>query len=153
MKFHHWLVKTFWLAIGVFVAINAHQLGLGKLSSPGPGFIFFFAASFIIFLAAIDLVIAYVGKPKTNNKIDSMWIGVHWQRILLVLAVLLIYIYFFYIWGFTLPTFFLMVFLFKMLEPTKWWFAITSSIITVIIFYSLFKIWLAVPFPKDIIGF
>ncbi len=153
IKVHHWVVKIFWLAIGIFVAIHAYQLGVGKFRSPGPGFIFFFAALFLVVLSVMDLTIAYIGRSKTDNKIDSIWIGVKWQRLLLVLMALLAYAYFFNIWGFILPTFFLMVFLFKMLEPTKWSLAIIGSIITIIIFYFVFKIWLDVPFPKGFMGF
>jgi putative tricarboxylic transport membrane protein len=153
LKVHHWLVKIFWLAIGIFVAIHAYQLGVGNFRSPGPGFIFFFAALFLVVLSVMDLTIAYIGRSKTDNRIDSIWAGVRWHRLLLVLMVLLAYAYFFNIWGFILPTFFLMVFLFKMLEPTKWSFAIIGSIITIITFYMLFKVWLDVPFPKGFMGY
>jgi putative tricarboxylic transport membrane protein len=153
IKVHHWIVKIFWLAIGVFVAIHAYQLGVGNFHNPGPGFIFFFAALFLVVLSVMDLTIAYIERSKTDNKTDSIWIGVQWQRLLLGLIALLAYAYFFSIWGFILPTFFLMVFLFKMLEPTKWSHAIIGSIITIIIFYILFKIWLDVPFPKGFMGF
>jgi putative tricarboxylic transport membrane protein len=135
------------------VAIHAYQLGVGNFRSPGPGFIFFFGALFLVVLSVMDLTIAYIERSITDSKIDSIWIGVQWQRLLLVLIAMLAYTYFFNILGFILPTFFLMVFLFKMLEPTKWWFAIIASVITVIIFYFLFKILLDVPFPKGFMGF
>lgn len=153
IKAHHWFVKIFWLAIGVAVAIHAYQLGLGHFRRPGAGFIFFFAALFLVVLAVMDLAIAFIKRTKTDNKEISIWLGVRWQRLILVLMALLSYAYFINILGFVLPTFLLMILLFKILEPTRWWIAIIASVMTTIISYVLFKILLDVSFPKGFIGF
>jgi hypothetical protein len=77
---------------------------------------------------------------------------VRWQKVLIVLGGLSLYIYFFNVLGFIVSTFLLMMFLFKAVEPTKWWVAIASSIITIIFSYLVFEIWLQVPFPRGVLG-
>jgi len=55
--------------------------------------------------------------------------------------------------GFYLSSFLLMVLLLKAVKPTRWWIAIMSGVIAVLISYALFKVWLDVPFPGGILGF
>ena len=37
--------SLFWMALGIYVAIHAYQLGIGRLRQPGPGFLFFLTYS------------------------------------------------------------------------------------------------------------
>ncbi len=151
-KADHWFLKVFWLAIGIFVAIHAYQLGLGQFHRPGPGFIFFCAALFLILLAAIDIGAALAEKNKTAKTEKSIWLNVRWPMVLWGLFASLAYVYFLHIVGFAVSTFLLMLFLFKVLEPTKWRVAIMGGIIATVAFYFLFKIFLLVPFPKGYVG-
>lgn len=153
MKMHYWMGTLFWIMIGMYVAIHAYQLGLGRLRQPGPGLIFFLAALLLIFLGILDLVGTFIGRSKTEKEEGSIWLGLRWQKVLLVFVVLLAYVYFLNVLGFVLSAFLLMVFLFKAIEPTKWRIAIVGSIITISISYSIFEIWLKVPFPRGFLGF
>lgn len=155
MTTHRRVGSIFWLVIGFYVAIHSYQLGLGRFRHPGAGLVFFLAALVLIVLSAIDFVGSFIGRPKKDedSKERPIWVGVRWQKVLLVLVGLSAYVYFFNILGFFLSTFFLMVFLFRGVEPTKWWVAIVSSLITVLFSYLIFKIWLVVPFPIGFLGF
>ena len=153
MNADHWLPKIFWIAIGIYVAIHAYQLGLGQFHSPGPGFIFFLAALFLIILGGIDLGGTLIQRMEKGKEEGSIWLGVRWKKILLVLVILFAYNYFLSYLGFSLSTFLLMLFLLKVVEPTQWWVAILGSTATTLITYQVFKIWLEVPFPKGFIGF
>jgi hypothetical protein len=141
--------------MGVYTAIRAYRLGLGRLREPGPGFIFFLAASLLIILSIIDLGMTFIGKPKTDKdeKKEPIWLGVRWQKVLLVLIGLSIYVFIFNFLGFLLSTFLLMMFLFKAVEPTKWWISILASVITILFSYGIFQVWLKVPFPNGILAF
>lgn len=155
MKRYYGIESILWLVIGVYTAISAYRLGLGKLRQPGLGFIFFLAASLLIILSIIDLGMALIGKSKTDKdeKNEPIWLGVRWQKVLLVLTGLSIYAYVFNFLGFLLSTFLLMIFLFKAVEPTKWWKSILGTLITILISYGVFRIWLKVPFPTGVLGF
>lgn len=154
-KMHHRVGSIFWLVIGFYTAAHAYQLGLGHSYHPGPGFIFFWAASFLIFFAVIDLAGTFPGKQKVDKekKEVPIWSGLRWRRVLLVLVGLSAYTYFLSLVGFWVSTFLLMIFLFKGVEPTKWWIAIVDSIITIFLSYVIFKVWLLVEFPTGFLGF
>lgn len=146
--------SIFWILIGGYVAIHGYWLGLGHLHSPGPGFIFFLAAAVLIVLSAVDLLTPFIGKALiAEEEKTPAWSGVRWQKILLVLIAVSAYVYFLNRAGFLLSTFFLMLFLFKAIEPTRWWIAILSSIVTTTLSYAIFSRWLGVPFPGGILGF
>ena len=150
---NNWMSSLFWILIALSVAIHAYGLGLGRFRQPGPGFIFFLAALLLIILGAIDLVANLISRSKMRKEETSIWSGLRWQRVLLVLGALLAYVYLLNVLGFVSSTFLLMVFLFKAVEPTKWWVATVSSVTTILISYTVFKIWLQVPFPRGILGY
>ena len=153
MRINRQAVSLFWLIIGVYVAITAYRLGLGHFHKPGPGFIFFWTALFLIILSAIDLAAALRGKSQKDAEEKPIWSGIQWPKVLMVLGGLSIYVYIFNILGFLLSTFLLMIFLFKGVEPTKWWVSILGSLIAMVITSSVFQLWLKVPFPTGILGF
>jgi len=145
----------FWLVIGVYTTSHAYHLGLGHLRHPGPGFIFFLSALFLIILSATDLAGSFFGKPKMDKEKERqhIWRNVRWEKVLLVLGGVSVYIYFLNLAGFWVSTFLLMLFLYKVVEPTKWRIAIVSSLITILLSYGIFKVWLDVEFPIGILGF
>ena len=155
MEAHYRIGSLFWLIIGVYTVISAYRLGLGRFREPGPGFIFFLAALLLIFLSTIDLGMNLIGKSKTgkDKKDEPIWSGVRWQKVLLVLAGLSLYTYVLNFLGFLLSTFLLMIFLFKLVEPTRWWISILASFITILFSHGIFQLWLKVPFPSGILGF
>lgn len=155
MKIHYRVGSIFWITIGVYTTIHAYLLGLGSMRHPGRGFVFFLAALILVILGAIDLAGTFIRKPKTakDEYEGPIWQGVQWQRVLLVLGGLSAYTYLLNLGGFLLSNFLLMVFLFKGVEPTRWWIAIASSLITVLLSFAVFKVWLGVEFPTGFLGF
>ena len=155
MGIHNQIGSIFWLIIGTYAAISAYKLGLGRFDQPGPGFIFFLASILLIVLSLIDIGMTSIKISKMDKGNDEkiMWAGVRWQKVLLLLAGITIYIWVFNYLGFILSTFLLMIFLFKAVEATKWWISIFSSFVTVMISIGLFKYWLKVYFPIGFLGF
>ena len=147
------MVSVFWLTIGLYVCISSYRLGFGSFHEPGPGFIFFLAALLLIILSSIDVGVALIGKGEKKKTDEPVWVDVRWSKVLLVIIGLTIYIFIFNFLGFILSTFLLMIFLFKAVEPTKWWISVLSSLITILISYAIFNAWLKVPFPQGILGF
>ena len=66
---------------------------------------------------------------------------------------LLIYTYFFETIGFIISSLLLMLFLFKGIEPQKWSAAILSTILTSIVTYTIFVLWLKCQLPRGILPF
>ncbi len=155
MKTNNLVSVIFWLVIGVYVAISAYRLGLGSFRQPGPGFIFFLASSLLIILSTAEVLTIFAGKSKREKDEGEkpIWLGLRWRKVLLVLLGLSIYVYIFNFLGFLVSTFLLMIFLFKAVEPTRWWISILGSLITILITYGVFTLWLNVPFPQGVFGF
>jgi len=155
MNRHQRMGSIFWLIIGIYVAIASYRLGLGRLHKPGPGFIFFLTSLILMILSIADLIVNFIKKPEIDKekKEESIWRSLRWDKVLLVLGGLVVYVIFFNIIGFYLSTFLVMIFLFKAVEPTRWWIALASSLITLLFTYAIFDVWLQVPFPQGILGF
>ena len=145
--------SIFWLVIGLFIAIHSYRLDLGSFRHPGSGFIFFLSALVMVILSAIDLAGTLIMKQKAEVKGVSLWEGLRWQKVLLVLCGLSAYTLLLNLAGFWICTFLLMIFLFKGVEPTRWSIAVAGSLITVFLSYVVFKVLLMVEFPQGILGF
>lgn len=154
MIMHHRAGSLLWLAMGIYTTLSAYRLGLGSFRQPGPGFIFFLMALLLTLLSAIDLGTTFFGRSNGGKEEydEPLWIGLRWRKILLVITGMSVYIYVFDFLGFLLSTFLLLVFLFKAVEPTRWWVSILSSLITMLLSYGVFGLWLKVPFPQGILG-
>ena len=129
------------------------RLSIGSVSQPGPGFIFLLAATLLIVLAVVDLGATFLKKESAAREDEeAVWSGIRWQKVVLVLFGISIYICIFKPLGFFVSTFLLIIFLFKAVEPTKWWVAIVGGVVTMLIVYAIFKVWLKVPFPVGVLG-
>lgn len=143
------LASILWVLLGVYVALHGYHLGLGRLRHPGPGFIFFTAASLLILLGLIDLA----GHFKAGKAKKETGAPVRWRKVLFVIVALGAYAFLLNSLGFLLATFLLMIFLFKAVEPMKWWLALAGSACTTLAAMGIFKLLLDVPFPRGPLGF
>lgn len=146
------LTSLFWLLIGFYVCLHSCSLGIGKPSSPGQGFIFFLAGAGLSVLSVLHLLGTFLKKPREDVATKSVWSGLKWQRILLVLLGTVAYLFFFNLLGFFLSTLLFMILLFRIVEPTRWWVVILTALITVLVSYAVFARLLRIPFPRGFIG-
>ncbi len=153
VKTQDFIAGAAWLVVGSYVAIHAYGMGLGRLHSPGPGFIFFLAALLLVALSIVDMAGALARRSSSDKGETHVWSGVRWRKILVLLGGVAAYVYLFSLLGFVTSTFLLMLLLFKGIEPTRWWAALASAFVTTVFSYLIFKVWLGVPFPTGIPGF
>lgn len=153
MKIHQWIGALFWMAIGGYVSIKAYFLGVGALHQPGPGFIFFVAGLLLMLLSLIDLAATVLKKAPREKEEKPIWGDIRWGKILLVFIFLSAYVFSLHVFGFLFSTFILMILLFKGIEPTKLWVALVASVAATCLSFFVFERWLAVPFPRGILGF
>ena len=125
----------FWLAIGAFVIWAGRDMGLGKLNDPGPGFAFYWIG---ILMSALSLcVIAYAiltGGPT----LGSLWEGTRWGKVLLVVALLLVYGVGFERIGFIPCTLALLLVLMWFVDPVDWRLSIVIAVV------ATFGVWAAI---------
>ena len=144
--------SLFWLAMGIGVCYEAYRLELGTLRDPGSGFIFFWVGIIMIGLSLGVLIRAIKEKAIPGELKKVLWTEVRWRKIVVVLAALSLYAYFFTILGFILSTILLLIFLFKAIEPQSWTKAVLGAIITTFAAYGLFHLWLGVQLPRGLLG-
>jgi hypothetical protein len=151
MKLRDLIPSLLLILIGVIFCFSSLQIGLGKVNSPGPGFVPLLAGSLLILLSLATIVESYYQK---NGEIGSTrFLGKHWLKVALILGALLIYAPLIDVFGFFPTTFLLLLLLFKVPEKQSLAVAVGASAVTMIFTYLLFDYFLQVSFPTGILGF
>lgn len=150
MDRRHIISGLFWLAISIFVCIMANQLGVGTVSSPGSGFLFFWSSLILGALSIILIIKSILGKREGKTLRDS-WKGLKWSNAVVAIITLFLYALILNKLGFILATFVLMILLFG-IGKLKYWVAIVSSFIIVMLSYIIFHFFLQIQFPRGIFG-
>ena len=146
------LSGLFWLAISIFVCVEASRIGIGDFHSQGPGFLPFWSGVMLSAFSII-LVVTSTSKKPGRQEIKNLWTGMNWGKVVSVFILLLIYILLLPILGYLIATFGLMTPLFGIVGKTKLWIRAVAGIITVLATYIIFYVWLEVQLPKGILGF
>lgn len=142
--------SLFWMLIGVGVCYGGYDLKLGTLHNPDSGFIFFWVGVIMVGLSLIIFIQALGLKPQMGE-MRLVWSGVRWKKIISVLLALFLYAYAFTFLGFIVSTVLLLIFLFKAVEPQKWSVAIMGAILSALIGYAVFQVWLGSQLPKGLL--
>jgi hypothetical protein len=140
----------FWLGISIFVGVKAVDLGIGRFSAPGPGFVLFWSSLLFGVLSIVLLIRSFTGK-KGGTLLSDPFRGVEWGRALTVMVAIFVYTSFLERVGFLLMTFGLVAVLFALGRVNKW-VSIAGAIVTVILAYVLFHVGLQVQFPRGILA-
>jgi putative tricarboxylic transport membrane protein len=127
-----------WLAFGTFIAYQGYQLGLGEAREPGSGFAIFWLG---LMTAAFSLSILYSALKEGSEDLASLWAGTRWQKVLLIIVLLLVFGFLFDRIGFILCSLVLLLVLFRIVDPVPWPTALLVSFgATFGIWYSLNKL-------------
>jgi hypothetical protein len=128
----------------------AIRSGVGTFSSPGPGFLFFWA-SLILGSLSIVLIIKNILGKREAQRLRDLWKGLKWGKAVWVIVTIFLYAIILEELGFILATFFLMILLFA-IGKIKYWMTIAGALITVMISYIIFHFLLQIQFPRGILG-
>jgi putative tricarboxylic transport membrane protein len=140
----------FTFMIGVIAIAGGFMYGIGSLTNLDrgafpvfTGMIISLLSIFLFFSTAIEKAAAESGDNLRNDG----------KRILILLLILAIYVLLLDKIGFLLLSFLLLMLLQKLMGQTGWRTPVVVSIITVIIFWILFRKWLNVQLPIGLIKF
>jgi len=133
--------SLFWLVVAIFFALGGIKVGLGTLSSPGPGFLPVVMAMFLAFLSLFTLIKGLIRSGKTIGKIP-------WKRNILAIASVFFYGLLLDLIGFLLSTFVMMFMLFGILkDKNKWTGVFIYSVATALAAWLIFSVAFKIPFP------
>lgn len=139
----------FWVVVGILACYGATRLGLGSVTEPGAGFIFFWSGLILVILSFMVLVQSVRSTEDTVQETAE----INWPKIALVLLSLLLYGFFLERLGFVFSTFVLMSFLLGWIEGTNWARSVAVASAAALASYAIFELWLKIRLPKGIFGF
>lgn len=142
----------FWLALAVFVCLISVPIGIGSFRAPGPGFLPFWAG---VALGIFSIAVVTMGTLKRNEEegISRLWKGLAWRKAMAVMASLFLYTVLLDCVGYLLVTSGLLSFLFCLTRRERIWMKIGGALMTAVVSYLVFGVWLEVQLPKGIFGF
>jgi putative tricarboxylic transport membrane protein len=151
MKKRDRYTSLIWATLGLYISYEGYTLKLGTLGNPQSGFLIFWAG---LLLAGLSLLLFLQSFWSTDDKKEKkgLWEGIQWGKGAKLMAALLLYSIVFKWMGFILSTFFLLIFLFKGLEPQKWKIAMVLSIVTISVCYVVFGVFLEMQFPAGLLS-
>jgi putative tricarboxylic transport membrane protein len=139
----------FWLAVGILACYGATRLGLGSVTEPGVGFIFFWSGLILVILSLIVLIDSIRSAEDMVGEMEKT----NWAKIALILLSLLLYAYFLEKLGFVLTTFVLLSFLLGWIERTNLARSLGVASVAALACFAIFELWLKIRLPKGIFGF
>ena len=143
----------FWMTLALFACLGGLKLGFGTFHQPQAGFMPFLAGLLLGLLALVDLASGLLTQWKREKGDQEIWSEIGWGKITITLAVLFIYTALFSVLGFIIGTIPLLLFLFRLMEPRRWWIVLIASLVTTGLFYIGFKIGLDSQLPRGLLGF
>jgi putative tricarboxylic transport membrane protein len=142
-------VALFWVALGILVCYGAIRLGLGSVTEPGSGFIFFWSGVILVILSLMVFAKSLHSPEELVQETGAM----NWVKIALVILSLMLYAFFLERLGFVVTTFVLLSFLLGWIERTNWARSLGIACAAALGSFAIFELWLKIRLPKGIFGF
>ncbi len=141
-----------WIAVGIALCILALKFSLGSFREPGPGFVVFLSGLLIVAAGVAMIISKALSKNKSHARSEaiSAFHAVQWPRLTYTVGILVGYILFLNSLGYMLATFLLMWSMSYDWKKKNWTSSGLFSLITVIISYLMFEVWLRCQLPRGI---
>ena len=124
-------------------------MGLGRLHEPGPGFAFYWIGILMCALAA-----SVIGQAVLSGgpSLASLWVGTRWGKVLVVVALLLVYGVAFEPIGFIVCTVVMLLVLMWFVDPVTWWVAIVIAVRATFGVWLAMTKWLKIQLPAGVLA-
>jgi len=150
MKRYTMIALFFWTGLGVFILIHSYGLGLGKLSSPGPGLMPFLVGALLVLFSLVAVWRRWSHKTPVQPGEEVSKGRADLSKVALVLGCLLAYAFFLERLGYLVTSFLMLTLLFRAMGSKRWSMAVTTSLLTVLVTYFAFT-YLGLVFPSGIV--
>jgi putative tricarboxylic transport membrane protein len=138
----------FWLLIGGFVVWAGHDMGLGRLHEPGPGFAFYWIG---ILMCALSLAVIGQALVGGGPSLAALWAGTRWLKVLSVVVLLLVYGVGFEAIGFIPCTLALLLVLMWFVDPVDWRVALLVAVVATVGVWAAMTKWLKIQLPAGVL--
>jgi putative tricarboxylic transport membrane protein len=139
----------FWLAVGAFVIWAGRDMGLGRLNEPGSGFAFYWIG---ILMSALALCVIGHALLYGGPSVASLWEGTRWRKVLVVVALLLVYGVGFERLGFIPCTLALLLVLMWFVDPVDWRLALVIAFAATFGVWAALTKWLKIQLPAGLLA-
>lgn len=150
MKRHDLISSGILFGFGLLILLYAPEFGLGRLNSPGSGFMPFLSGLVICGFSATNFFQALQKKATPSEKI---WDKVNFRKLIWVMLILCAYAILLERTGFIIDTFLLILILMRYVGSEPWLKSILGAVLSSILTYLLFETWLSAQLPRGIFGF
>jgi putative tricarboxylic transport membrane protein len=136
------------IGISVLIVVSSIQLGIGDLSTPGPGFTAFLVSALALLLSLFVFFKEMVGSRKYHDETTP---SLSWKNLVRptgAMLVLFVFILLLQGFGYRIAAFFLMFGMFFIYNPRKWYYHIFSAAAVAALTFFIFDRWLGVQFPS-----
>ncbi len=137
----------FFLLFAVMFILWSYKTGLGSIRHPGSGLLPFMTG----ILLAVACLAALVGAGSGEEKTEAA-APVAYGRAILMLAALASSVILFFLLGFILTEFLLMVIFFTIMDARLRLKAVWVAALTTLVTYLVFSVGLSLNFPKGLLG-
>ena len=141
--------SLFWFLTALLICYHSYDLGLGTMSDPGSGFVFFCAGTVVACMALLIFIGSWV---KKDTLVTHPFGNVNWFKIGLVLTFILSYGLLLEKLGFMLSTFLLVGGLLATIERKRWYIVFLVALGGALGTYGIFELWLHTRLPRGIFG-
>ena len=142
-----------WIGFGCIICVLASTFRLGSLYEPAPGFVAFMTGIFLCIIGGMMVLSRTFSRGEAESETDSVgaFRGVHWRRLTYTILFLFGYIFFLNTAGYIVTTFLLMSGLFYDWQRKNWGSSFLFSLLTVLISYLIFEVWLRCQLPRGLL--
>ena len=140
-------------ALGLFFVVAGQDLGLGRVSDPGSGFLIFWVGVILIGLSSGIVAVAWKSdREGEGGTLGAIWAGANWRKVGYVVLVLAVYTWALPTLGFLLATVLLLLVLFRTVEPQSWTTSVVGSAAATLAAWLLFVKALGTQLPTGLWG-
>jgi putative tricarboxylic transport membrane protein len=137
----------FWLGLGIFVSFAGRDLGVGTLAAPGSGFLVFWAG---LLMCGFAVTIVAGAVRHGGPALGSLWVGIRWGKVLLVILSLAAYAALLDVLGFLIATVPLMLVLLRAVDPAPWRTALPLALLSTLGVWWVLKRLLLIQLPAGV---
>jgi putative tricarboxylic transport membrane protein len=145
--------NLFWVLLGIGICIQAVRHQLWSPDGPGSGFIPFLTG-LLIGGAGFLLFLEELAKSPERKETGKFWENpVALKRVLYLVGSLCVMAFLMPRLGFLLTSTFASILMIRVIEPKKWVTVVSTSVLSCLLIYALFRFLIQIRLPKGFLGF